>query len=1417
VFNLVLILEILLFWACVVSFIHAFIDDGEVDNNGFLYLSFGSPFIAFTVAAIVNKRRKIYRKLNLKSLNKDTEVEMYITNIISLVEDRESPRKRMALEGLLKLHMKTCSKRDSTCVCASLINDYVKEEEPSEKEWYLWVKQILLDSLEKFPKSSRLHILYAYVQREKLKNKFKALFEIMIADENKPTIEEEFSIHRYKNIIEEAIIDSDNKISENKGVNVNIIVDFENKFVDFQTVIGNSVELHLDFWRELLENTPEIQKLQTLGSMITRSVEETNKHFKILTTINPNQVKMLKTFGNFLKDIVNDESEAAKILEKAEYNDRTAVVNKQFLDNDRLKYGENSNTCIITISGALKTLGIISNTNNEITRILGYSKTELLGQNIIYVMPRFLSEIHDGFMRNYFESSDAKVIAIERIVFPLDRNGYIVPCTLMAKILPNLSDGLKLVGFLQEIDKSSNMNKDQEVETEEEEAHYVMYDGNTGIIHGVTSGCRSEYGIHAKLMEGADTGNSEFTIENIFPEISQINLEDLKTMGHVITMLNTSSIGQDYVVENDDSGGSDYGQGEEKEKRYRKAKVKMSLYQDDEYGDFSMKVLKFSEIKEDTESNDQDRADISVKHDDNSRQEKSLMKVDLMDARSGDDLEKSGAMGQPQSEVESGNDLNEEIRDLKEFKAMISEKTIPKSIRILRNAAIIFALVLLGLSILDLCFFSALTNEFKEGTDTISNSFSRHDIIANINYNLRKLQLLAVGTIQPSASATYEANLRAKLISLIDDLRTVTLAIDDEQNTLTSHGFANIESTSVMIETLIQTGTNQDYNFFSDSMSQYTSHSTSASNAAKTSYTTTSVTDSTKADFFYVRRNGLGPLRAQSESNAAAYTNYYVDRTSNYDNRFKIIMIVAIAMIVISEFILIPIVFSVHKTATKVLSLFGYIPIPEIAELSAKCERYVQNYLENHRGQQDYGYDDEEEENDDRPSKTSRMGDRSYVEVNQNPHDAGLSLPHPEEADQNASYLVEMSLEESHRKISGLRIPETQTIKAVNYTTQGALTTQNFRTEPGETKGLMEFSHKTPIKQDHSQMMITSNANLMNNTMKNGSILDAKKIGKEDDKIKGQNQDEDDADLLNDRPQKLLNSKYNNRAKVIAQFCFIGLLFIAYFAIDYVFDRVSLNNIKKGFTQYKLVSQRMPDIRLMTAFTLEVIAEIDPDHVYVYPTLPEKDYRVYYQNITLSDNNDLKNSDEDLPSQFDDYLSLFVAYDGGDICQQYYASDTSSSDYATCAAIAGGLLTRGLTLSVTRITQLSDDLITEFAAKTQDQTGQIAILNGDDFAQTENLLTRVAPVVKALKSQYQESFRTYINFSWTTERIRFAVFVCFVVIAFLILWLPYLKGLQDKIFRTKGMLNMIPMELITKNANLRRLFAQSGDILQAVK
>lgn len=57
-------------------------------------------------------------------------------------------------------------------------------------------------------------------------------------------------------------------------------------------------------------------------------------------------------------------------------------------------------------------------------------------------------------------------------------------------------------------------------------------------------------------------------------------------------------------------------------------------------------------------------------------------------------------------------------------------------------------------------------------------------------------------------------------------------------------------------------------------------------------------------------------------------------------------MILGIIFLIISQIVLIPIVFNVHKTNNRVLSLFGIIPTTEIRELAIKCEKFTTNFLE---------------------------------------------------------------------------------------------------------------------------------------------------------------------------------------------------------------------------------------------------------------------------------------------------------------------------------------------------------------------------------------------------------------------------------------------------------------------------------------
>jgi len=92
----------------------------------------------------------------------------------------------------------------------------------------------------------------------------------------------------------------------------------------------------------------------------------------------------------------------------------------------------------------------------------------------------------------------------------------------------------------------------------------------------------------------------------------------------------------------------------------------------------------------------------------------------------------------------------------------------------------------------------------------------------------------------------------------------------------------------------------------------------------------------------------------------------------------------------------------------------------------------------------------------------------------------------------------------------------------------------------------------------------------------------------------------------------------------------------------------------------------------------------------------------------------------------------------------------------------------------------------------------------------------MVPAIDALNQLFMSDFNSYLDYQNSVEDIKFSIFIIMLFVVFLFIWTPYLKNLNMKIWRTKGMLNMIPMDIIRKNENLKNAFI-SGDILQAVK
>lgn len=119
-------------------------------------------------------------------------------------------------------------------------------------------------------------------------------------------------------------------------------------------------------------------------------------------------------------------------------------------------------------------------------------------------------------------------------------------------------------------------------------------------------------------------------------------------------------------------------------------------------------------------------------------------------------------------------------------------------------------------------------------------------------------------------------------------------------------------------------------------------------------------------------------------------------------------------------------------------------------------------------------------------------------------------------------------------------------------------------------------------------------------------------------------------------------------------------------------------------------------------------------------------------------------------------------------------------------------------------------------ASPKSKSDQFSYLNSEGVRKSVLIQQVVVPSIQYVTALYNSTFINYLGNNLDIEKAIFAAYLCFIIFVFVFLWAPYLRNLNVKIWRTKGMLNMIPMDLIGKNENLKTKFI-SGDLLQAVK
>lgn len=116
--------------------------------------------------------------------------------------------------------------------------------------------------------------------------------------------------------------------------------------------------------------------------------------------------------------------------------------------------------------------------------------------------------------------------------------------------------------------------------------------------------------------------------------------------------------------------------------------------------------------------------------------EKDKEKENMEKQQAEEDFQKS----ERESQV-SNNSVNDDMRHLKDFKALITEKTVPKNIKILKRTVIFLLIIIVVLTGIELSYKINQKNDIEEGVSAINNAYLRHNTMVDVNYQARKISM----------------------------------------------------------------------------------------------------------------------------------------------------------------------------------------------------------------------------------------------------------------------------------------------------------------------------------------------------------------------------------------------------------------------------------------------------------------------------------------------------------------------------------------------------------------------------------------------------------------------------------------------------------------------------------------------------
>ena len=415
--KLYFILYLLFVWSSVITIIAYLLKHTEFEA-GILLLILGYPFIILTVISknLEYSMERVFEYVGNKYKDGYSvlmEIE-YFLKLEDSLEDKVKPREQKILYFYINNYERDCT--DPDCSLKQFLHMELNLKNfPDMKICLLQHAEMLYkNAVSKYPFNAKLRLSYAIFLYKRLNKKQKGTNEILLLNRYTTNLEDSFLIYRAQRFIEEENEGRSDSESNSKIVNS---VTYKAILNNIKVLIGKITNYYIDFWTILAisdeSKSENFQKMSRIGTKISKFNEDLVSDFERLERVNLFDQDTIKLYSQYLSEILNNHTLANTYNNKLiELEQKRHQFNEENLfDMNYKAMARSEDYKYIVISGAQNNFNIICNISLCICPMFGFSKEELIGKPLDFLLPELFSIHHKKMLVDKIEDFKKTILA----------------------------------------------------------------------------------------------------------------------------------------------------------------------------------------------------------------------------------------------------------------------------------------------------------------------------------------------------------------------------------------------------------------------------------------------------------------------------------------------------------------------------------------------------------------------------------------------------------------------------------------------------------------------------------------------------------------------------------------------------------------------------------------------------------------------------------------------------------------------------------------------------------------------------------------------------------------------------------------------------------------------------------------------